>query len=199
MFIGKYNKTVIITYIGVAFAILGMFLALDGYYSWTFICFISSCICDMFDGSFARMFERTQEEKEFGIQLDSLADMVSFIALPVVISYALGLTRWFYTVICVFYTVCGIIRLAYFNCNGLDNGNYSGLPVTCSILILLPAYCLSKFLPSNAFTIVYACAMALTGLLFILNFKIKKPSKKWYPLFTGVGILCIVVLIIGMK
>ncbi len=198
MFIGKYNKTVLLTYIGVGFAIIGMFLALKGNLSWTFICFISACVCDMFDGCFARHFERTDEEKEFGVQIDSLADMVSFVAFPIIIAYSLGLDRWFHIIILVFYATCGIIRLAYFNMNRLTNGHYSGLPVTCSIIILLPVFCLSRIMPDKIFCIVYSLAMILTGLLFILNFKLKKPSKKWYPCFTVVAVICIVVLIAGM-
>ena len=45
----------------------------------------------MFDGKVARMCKRTEEEKQFGIQIDSLADTINFIALPVVIMLSLGM------------------------------------------------------------------------------------------------------------
>ena len=80
--IGFYNYTVVLTYIGLASSVLGIFTAFDGKPSMAVICLIISGICDMFDGKIARTMDRTQMEKRFGIQIDSLCDLVSFGILP---------------------------------------------------------------------------------------------------------------------
>ena len=125
MFIGKYDKSVVVTFLGTLSAMIGMYFIL-GYdeprLTGAIICLIIAGICDMFDGKVARMCKnRTEEDMEYGIQLDSLADMVAFVAFPVVLLY--GVSRYFnvalhpiLTVIGVtLFTVGGISRLAYFN------------------------------------------------------------------------------------
>ena len=71
--IGKWNKSVILTYIGLSLSILGIALiALKVELKYAMICFIFAGVCDMFDGTIARRCKRTKEEKAFGIELDSL-------------------------------------------------------------------------------------------------------------------------------
>ena len=55
MFIGKYNKSLIITYLGVAFAIIGMFFALSNNLQYAMVCMVIAGVCDMFDGKVARL------------------------------------------------------------------------------------------------------------------------------------------------
>ena len=84
MIIGKWNKSVILTYIGLGFAIFGMYLAVTGEnVLFSFMCLMLAGVCDMFDGKIARMCKRNQEEIEFGIELDSLVDVVCFVVLPI--------------------------------------------------------------------------------------------------------------------
>ena len=85
MFIGFYGASVILTYIGLAFAVVGMVFAFKGFIPASIMCLILSGVCDMFDGTVARACKRTDEEKKFGIQIDSLVDTVSFGVFPVII------------------------------------------------------------------------------------------------------------------
>ena len=86
MFIGKWNKSVILTYIGLAFGILGIALTLLGVKTkYALMCLMVAGVCDMFDGTVARRCKRTKEEKEFGIQLDSLVDTGCFVMFPIII------------------------------------------------------------------------------------------------------------------
>ena len=59
--------------------------------------------------------DRTDDEKLFGIQLDSLCDVVAFGAFPAVICYCMGVRGSLGMLAIGFYCVCGVIRLAYFN------------------------------------------------------------------------------------
>ena len=72
--IGFYNYTVILTYMSLISAITGMTFAHAGVFGAAIFCLALSGFFDMFDGKVARRKkDRTDDEKLFGIQLDSLS------------------------------------------------------------------------------------------------------------------------------
>ena len=85
MLIGFYGASVILTYVGLSFSIVGMAFAFSGHIPTAIMCLIIAGVCDMFNGTIARACKRTDKEKKFGIQLDSLVDVVSFGVFPIVI------------------------------------------------------------------------------------------------------------------
>ena len=90
--IGFYDYTVIMTYISVVSSMIGIFCAVTDHISAVVCCLAFSGLCDMFDGKIARTKKnRTEEEKCFGIQIDSLADIVCFGILPIVLGFKLGM------------------------------------------------------------------------------------------------------------
>lgn len=193
MFIGKYNKSVIVTYLGVLSTMIGFYFILGfdtPQLTGAIICLMISGICDMFDGKFARMMKnRTDDDMEYGIQIDSLTDMISFIGFPIVILY--GVSRFFdvalhpiVTVIALAaFTICGISRLAFFNLSATKSGPvkyYSGLPVTTTAMIFPALYLLRYAVSAQIFVGIYLGAFALIAFLFVFNFKIKKPKKNWW-------------------
>ena len=90
--IGFYDYTVIMTYISVVSSMIGIFCAVTDHISAAVCCLAFSGLCDMFDGKIARTKKnRTEEEKCFGIQIDSLADIVCFGILPIVLGFKLGM------------------------------------------------------------------------------------------------------------
>ena len=92
--IGVYDYTVLLTYLGFASGVFGIIEAFNGRIFPAIICLMFSGLCDMFDGKVARTKKkRTVEERHFGIQLDSLSDLVCFGVLPAVIGYSLGLNQ----------------------------------------------------------------------------------------------------------
>ncbi len=75
--IGFYDYTVVLTYISFTSSIIGIFCAVTGHPKWAVFCLALSGLCDMFDGKIARTKKnRTEDEKQFGIQIDSLCDVV---------------------------------------------------------------------------------------------------------------------------
>ena len=76
MIIGYYNKSVILTFVGILISIFGMLNVANTDIALT--CLILAGICDLFDGVVARKCKRTDKEKAFGVQIDSLADVISF-------------------------------------------------------------------------------------------------------------------------
>lgn len=205
MFIGYYKLSVFITYLGVVSGVLGIIYGINHMTTHALICLMFSGVCDAFDGKVARACKRDKEEKEFGIQIDSLADTISFVILPVIILYGMGLTKWFNIIIYVFYSLAGIIRLAYFNVKANESKEekmkyYSGLPVTSSAIILPIFYIAKYFMFLPQFHVLYTMVLAFTGLLFILNFKLRKPESFWSYIFAvGALVLGYILLKFGFR
>lgn len=191
-FIGFYDYTVVLTYMSLFSAIYGMILASKGSFTGAVLCLMLSGFCDMFDGMVARSKKnRTDDEKAFGIQLDSLCDVVSFGIFPAVFCYHMGMDGITGIAVMFLYSMCAVIRLAFFNViegkrqqtEGGCNKTYRGLPVT-SIAVIFPlVYGFRFLLGENAFAILLHIVMTLTAFLFVLDFSVKKPD--WKKILTG--------------
>ena len=185
-FIGVYDYTVILTYLNLISAIAGVLFAINGRFTVAVICVVLAGLFDAFDGAVARTKKnRTDDERNFGIQLDSICDVVSFGAAPAIICYMMGVNGVVGCIIVVAYVLCALIRLAFFNVleikrqtteGGSMSKGYRGLPVT-SICFGFPVFYATRFfLSEDAFAIVLHVMLALAAFLFILDFKMKKPN-----------------------
>ncbi len=196
--IGIYNKSVILTYIGACLSIIGMGIAVYGRLSIAMICLILAGICDLFDGVIARKCQRTEKEKAFGVQIDSLTDMISFIAFPCVIGiFWMRQTGIIMYLVLALYTVCGIIRLAWFNIQADSDAPhhyYDGLPVTYAALILPICYLGKALMTDKCFSVMAMVVYVIVSILFILKIKIKKPSGIWYGIFAILALIVIILL-----
>ena len=107
--LGFYDYTVVLTYISLVISVFGMTRALAGDFKVAILCLALSGLCDMFDGKIARTKkDRTEDEKKFGIQIDSLCDVVCFGVFPALICYCLGMDRIPGIIILCLYCVVGI-------------------------------------------------------------------------------------------
>lgn len=186
-FIGVYDYTVILTYLSLFSAVFGMIQAVEGDFNVSVVCLLFSGICDAFDGTVARTKkDRTEDEKSFGIQLDSLCDVISFGVFPAFLCYLMGVDGILGLLIVFFYCLCGLIRLAFFNVlesnrqkeEGGCNKTYRGLPIT-SISIVFPIiYCFKFIMPASAFVAMLHVLLLVIGFLFILDFSVRKPDIK---------------------
>ncbi len=183
--IGFYDYTVILTYLSLVSAVLGLVLSSKGQFTAAVCCLLFSGVCDAFDGIVARSKKnRTEDEKAFGIQIDSLCDAVSFGVFPAFLCYFMGMDGWAGIAILTFYCLCGVIRLAFFNVmeskrqkeEGGCNKTYRGLPITSSSIILPITYFLRFILSKDAFLVLLHFVMSVLGFLFVLDFSVKKPD-----------------------
>lgn len=185
--IGFYNYSVIVTYIGVTLSVIAMDLAHIGEFKYAILLLALAGACDTFDGKIARaMKNRTREMEIFGIQIDSLCDMVCFGVTPVVISYHMGLNKPWGIVIEVLFVLCGVIRLAYFNVleelkhtdPDMDQTKgYRGLPITTITIIYPIVYLLKPLITDGGFIIALALMHLIVAFLYVLDFKLKKPGN----------------------
>ena len=209
--IGFYNYTVLLTYLGFSSSVLGIILAMTGHTFAAIFCLMFSGLCDMFDGKVARTKKnRTKDERQFGVQLDSLSDLVCFGILPSVIGFKIGLKEPYMIIVLVFYSLAALIRLAYFNVLAEEKtvfnkkkkekvSYYYGLPVT-SIAIILPfTYNLNIFMHPSVFLKAYPLIMLMTAILFVLNIKIKKPTGIWYVICSILAVIEIAIISAVMR
>ena len=222
--IGFYDYTVILTYLSLLSAGAGIIISLSGTghpYIGTF--FLLFCgLCDAFDGRVARTKDnRTDMEKAFGIQIDSLSDLVAFGVLPACIGSAmirtssvlqalfvphhfdaLHVLHWVFNALLVLYILAALIRLAYFNVTEeerqkTESGTrkyFLGLPVTSAALIFPAVMMLQYMLPMDI-SVIYFPVILVTGLLFITPIKVPKPGLKGILIMIGIGLLEFLVML----
>lgn len=184
-FIGVYDYTVWLTYLSLASAMVGLIQTGRGSLKLAVFCIMFSGFCDMFDGMVARTKkDRTQDEKNFGIQIDSLVDVIAFGVLPAAVFYACGVQSVLGIAVLVFYVTCGVSRLGFFNlletkrqANPEESAclkTYRGMPITTSAMIT-PVVCAAAWLlPYPVRQWVYHLAPVVMGFLFILDVEIPK-------------------------
>lgn len=181
--LGYYNYTVILTYVGMLTGFIGIVYAFENNVFGSVICLMIAGFCDMFDGTIASTKKRTQQEKCFGIQIDSFSDLICFGALPAIIVYSQNRGNNIILAICALYLLCALIRLAYFNVDEQERQQnsdtsreiYCGLPVTLSALfvpVVHGAVRLFSWKPS----ILPTAALLTMAIMFLLPFPLRKPK-----------------------
>ena len=183
--IGVYDYTVVLTYLSLFSALTGLLQTTKGNYTIAVVCIMLSGLLDAFDGPIARTKKnRTDDEKSFGIQLDSLCDVISFGVVPAILCYHLGANGFLGRVLVFLFVLCALIRLAFFNVletnrqskQSSKNKVYRGLPVTTIAIILPIVYTFKFVLGSPSFVFLIHVMLALVSLLFVLDFRVRKPD-----------------------
>ncbi len=225
--IGIYDYTVILTYLSLISAMLGILVCLHGVgHPFIGIFFLLLCgLCDAFDGKVARAKkDRSETAKKYGIQIDSLSDIVAFGVLPGCIGFAMlraserfqeqpilrpeiGDKMILYPIllalIVLWYVMAALIRLAYFNVKEEERAAaeggvrkvYIGLPVTSAALIF-PTVMLIQFLTRTDITLVYFVVMLITSFLFVSKIQVRKPQLRGILFMVGIGAVEFILLMI---
>lgn len=218
--LGFYNYTVVLTYISLCSAVTGIFTAIAGK-GHPFIataCLMVCGCCDAFDGMVARSKkDRTDREKRFGIQIDSLVDLIAFGVLPCAICYACYMSHHldgfilsdkleflrpiaavkipiFFIIFCLF-VLAALIRLAYFNVMEEERQKttdekmkfYQGLPVT-SVCLIFPTIMLIQYMVGKSFDISPYYVVALLMTAILFVSKIRIKKPGMKGILIMVGI-----------
>lgn len=200
--VGFYNYTVALTYLGAAAGLLGVFAAVDGKDKCALLCLLLAGGCDLFDGLVARTRQRTEQEKRFGVQIDSLADLISFGVLPAAIGYRLGMRGAWLALLCV-YALCALIRLAYYNVTadamqagaGERRTAYEGLPVTTAALVF-PLMATVQNMANTEAPYLYGGAMLLMSAAFVLRFRVTKPGVRGMAAAAAAGLAVLLLVLL---
>ena len=166
----------LLTYLSVL-AGLGAIFAAQELQSWPVAgALIAVCaLADIFDGKFAQLFARGDRLKEFGIQLDSLADALVFGLVPVVclsllLSFPSAAARFAWSAAAFFYVLCAITRLGVYNLIHNKSDGFVGLPTTVAGLIWSSVF----LAPPSAVmstALLAACGIAMVSPVFIARLR----------------------------
>ena len=220
--IGYYDYTVVLTYLSMLSATTGVMLFLNDighpYLGMFFLMFCG--LCDAFDGKVARTKKnRTEQMKQFGIQIDSLSDLVAFGVLPASIGIAMlrssiefsifpdfkflhladksTVIKIILTLIAVFYALAAMIRLAYFNVLEEDRQKKEGGGVNktyiglpvTSSALIFPTILLIHIFCNADLTLLYFVFLAIVGFLFVSKIQLKKPTMKGILIMISIGVI----------
>lgn len=126
----------------------------------------------VFDGADGRIARRLDAASEFGKELDSLADLVSFGVAPAILLYNVAFFTypwWIYPITALF-PVAGALRLARFNVQNIS-GYFVGLPIPAAGGLLVLAALLAPWLSGG---VLIAILLTLSGLM-VSTIKVPKP------------------------
>ena len=216
--LGQYHYGVILTYLSVIAAVVGICFSVV-HHTWVgVICLLVSGVCDAFDGTVAKTRKnRTIEERMFGEQIDSLSDLIAFGVAPAILGFGMGMDRLYYVPVFAFFVLCAIIRLAHFNVSeelrrneelaggGAPRKSYEGLPVT-SAAVAYPIFWMvaSFFWHSEKYFfisgIIMAAGLVLMAVLFVLRFRIVKLRTRGILIAIGIvaALLLALLLVKGL-
>ena len=168
------------------------------------VCLVAAGFCDMFDGKIAATRQRTKAEKRFGIQIDSLSDLISFGVLPALIVLYCSEKNVFSVLVSALFLLCALIRLAWFNVDEEERQNqtsarrefYLGLPVT-SMALLLPLLLGLGFKFNLPMEKLSSWGLLIIAAAFLLPFQLKKPKLIGITVMLTAGIAGFIIVLSG--
>ena len=186
-----------ISILNIAFGFLAILMVIDNNLTYASVCILLAVVFDSVDGWVSRKLNRV-DPLGFGMNIDSLADVVSFGAAPMVILYSIGsaISPWagyLTAIVCLITLICGLLRLTRYNviADKINYRGFVGLPIPATAIILATYYL------SGLFNIVVAAVLMLLA-SFLMISTIRYPKVDNYYLI-GLGALMILLLILPIK
>ena len=112
--------------------LVSIMFAISGQYAYAALSMIGALVFDFLDGKAARWLN---QQNEFGKELDSLADTVSFGVAPAIFAFSLIQTKLAIIAFAIF-VFCGILRLARYNITSSSVQGFVGMPITLNGIII---------------------------------------------------------------
>lgn len=158
----------VVTLLNLGFGLIALWFTMQDLYLEAVVSILLAMILDGIDGRLARRFEVASD---FGKELDSLSDLVSFGVAPSLLCYANVTYQFGYIglLIALIFAFCGAIRLARFNVLNIHD-YFVGVPITIAGPLLTILLLLSNRLP----LLFYPIASLILSYAMISKFKIPK-------------------------
>lgn len=176
----RFNIANLVTYLNVAAGVMAIFFIVKGDFFTAIVLAWIGGACDIIDGKLARKYNLSTE---FGIQLDSFADFLSFVVMPAfLLFYAVkqysaitGVEEVVLGLVFIWYIINGLRRLVEFNLK-VDVGEvakyFEGVPTPLGAILLWVLYLLNSY---GIITSGYVVAILVTLIAWSLNSKLKIP------------------------
>jgi CDP-diacylglycerol--serine O-phosphatidyltransferase len=181
---GVFLAPATITSLGLLSGFFGLISAVDSHFELAAVMILVAFVCDGLDGRVARL---SRTSSQFGVEYDSLSDVVAFGVAPAVIAYcwSLRLLGAWGVVVAGIFVICAALRLARFNVQtaSADKRRFVGLPVPGAAAMIagsVLAYSYFEFESPHALVSVMApLTVALAGLMI---------SRVPYPSFKSINL-----------
>ncbi|EGW38124.1 CDP-diacylglycerol--serine O-phosphatidyltransferase [Desulfosporosinus sp. OT] len=166
----------IFTLANLLFGFLALIWVLEGNFTLAAAMILLSVLMDSLDGKVAR---RLSVSSDFGKELDSLSDLVSFGVAPAILTYQailqphqLSYVRYIGLGIAIIFALCGAVRLARFNMLNITT-HFVGVPITFAGGFMALLMFLRNMMPWY----IYPASMVILAFLMVSTFKVPKLSK----------------------
>lgn len=178
------------------FGVMSIIASSQGKFEKAFIYIVLSLIADGLDGRVARL---TNTTSKFGVEFDSLADIIAFGAAPaMMLFFAIGEHYGrFGALVSGLYVVFGAIRLARFNVTTAENDPryFIGLPIPTAAVVLGSWIMLDISYYKSGFDIIILIGALLISFLMVSNFRY--PSFKRMDLNKNIALKVLILIIIA--
>ncbi len=171
---------------GLLCALLAIYYAVLGNFPVAIIGMIWAVFFDWGDGIIAsRMKRRTDEDRAFGAQLDSLIDIISFGICPAVLLLSYGeFNSWFLPGAFVI-VATSALRLSYFNIFGLiDDSTYMGLALDNNVIILAFVFLFEGVFSRTIFSVMLYTMFICMAALNVAPIRTLKFTGRWFYVLT---------------
>src|SRR6185312_11232271 len=181
---GVFVVPATITALGLLAGFYSIISSINGHYEFAALMIAVAFICDGLDGRVARL---SRSSTQFGIELDSLSDVVAFGTAPAALLYSWALRPLGPPAIVVsgLFVVCAALRLARFNVQtgSVDKRRFVGLPVPGAAAMVAGVVLAYSYFelnsPRTLCVLMTPIALALAGLMV---------SRVPYPSFKGINL-----------
>jgi len=175
----RFNIANMVTYLNVALGVIAIYFIVNGDFTTAIVLAWLAGACDIIDGKLARKYKLSTE---YGIQLDSFADFLSFVIMPAfLLFYALrgsitsGLEEVIVGLVFIGYIISGLRRLIEFNLK-VDVGEvekyFEGVPTPLGAILLWILYLLFS---SGIISSVPVITLFVIVIAWSMNSKLKIP------------------------
>ncbi len=172
-----FNLANLVTFSNISAGIIALYFIQEGNF---FIAIVLAWIAgglDILDGKIARKYNLSCE---FGIQIDSFADFISFVVMPsFLLFYAIQKDSGFETfvvgIVCIYYIISGLRRLIEFNIQSKEGEvakYFIGVPTPLGAILLWVLYLVYSY---DAITSLYLLLPLIAIVAYLLNSKVKIP------------------------
>jgi CDP-diacylglycerol--serine O-phosphatidyltransferase len=169
------------------------------------VCIVVAHVCDGLDGRIARW---THTESQFGVEYDSLADLVAFGVAPGILAFRWALEPWgtWGWLAASLFVACGALRLARFNVQAsvVEKRSFVGLPIPAAADMVAATVLLYYFFGGQGETSKHIVLLLMVyGLAFLMVSNVRYYSFKDIdlraraPFYALVGLMLLVTVAVA--